>query len=185
MKAETVKCLGGCFVAVPSISDFSIETIHCQTKLMEEYARIYGDFKMADGTHKITQYDMTFVFWMVIDCLLRSKFVGYTANFTKNSDVINAGVGIFFDQDLSSTASAQVTQNKILVGSIPGYFDPFVNNEVDLAAMDSELKLVPAPSTSAEVHPNKPISDILGDFDHSAVDLDADLKQDLEAPSVP
>jgi hypothetical protein len=77
MKAETVKRLGGRFVVVPSISDFSIETIHCQTKLMGAYARIYGDFKMADGTHKITQYDMTFVFWMVIDCLLRSKFVGY------------------------------------------------------------------------------------------------------------
>jgi hypothetical protein len=165
--------------------DFSIETIHCQTKLMGEYARIYGDFKMADGTHKITQYDMTFVFRMVIDCLLRSKFVGYTANFTKNSDVIKAGVGLFFEQDISSTASAQVMQNKILVGSIPGYFDPFVDNEVDLAAMDSELKLAPAPSTSAEVHPNKPISDILGDCDHSAVDLDADLKQDLEAPAVP
>jgi hypothetical protein len=66
MKAETVKHLGGCVVVVPSISDFSIETIHCQTKLMGEYARIYGDFKMADGTHKITQYNMTFVFWMVI-----------------------------------------------------------------------------------------------------------------------
>ncbi len=125
------------------------------------------------------------MFWMVNDCLLRSKFVGYTANFTKNSDVINAGVGIFFEQDTSSTASAQVMQNKILVGSIPVYFDPFVDNEVDLAAMDSELKLAPAPSTTTEVHPNKPISDILGDFDHSAVDLDADLKQDLKAPSVP
>ena len=95
-KAETIKHLGGHFVVVPSSTDFSIETIHCQTKLMGEYARIYGDFKMADGTHKITQYDMTFVFWMVIDCLLRLKFVGYTANFTENSDVINSGVEFFF-----------------------------------------------------------------------------------------
>jgi hypothetical protein len=70
MKAETVKRLGGHFVVVPSISDFCIETIHCQMKLMGEYARLYGDFKLADGTHKITQYDMTFVFWMVIDCLV-------------------------------------------------------------------------------------------------------------------
>jgi hypothetical protein len=92
MKAETIKRLGGHFVVVPSSTDFSIETIHCQTKLMGEYARIYGDFKMANGTHKITHYDMTFVFWIVIDCLLRSKFVGYTANFTENSDVINSGV---------------------------------------------------------------------------------------------
>jgi hypothetical protein len=62
VKAETIKHLGGRFVVVPSSTDFSIETIHCQMKLMGEYARIYGDFKMADGTHKITQYDMTFVF---------------------------------------------------------------------------------------------------------------------------
>jgi hypothetical protein len=135
--AETIKHLGGRFVFVPSSTDFSIETIHCQTKLMGEYARIYGDFKMADGTHKITQYDMTFVFWMVIDCLLRSKFVGYTANFTENSDVINSGVEIFFED--SSTASAQVEQTKVLVGGIPGYFDPFVDNEVDLVAVDQQL----------------------------------------------
>ncbi len=82
MKDETIKHLGGRFVVVPSSTDFSIGTIHCQTKLMGEYARIYGDFKMADNTHKITQYDMAFVFWFVIDCLLRSKCVGYTANFT-------------------------------------------------------------------------------------------------------
>ena len=77
-KAETIKQLGGRFVVVPSSTDFSIETIHCQTKLMGEYARIYGDFKMADGTHKITQYDMTFVFWIVINwsgsCLGKTVF---------------------------------------------------------------------------------------------------------------
>jgi hypothetical protein len=81
---------------------------------------------------------MTFVFWIVIDCLLRSKFVGYTANFTENSDIINFRVEIFLEQDIASTASAQVMQNKVLVGAIPGYFDPFVDNEFDLAAMDGE-----------------------------------------------
>jgi hypothetical protein len=52
---------------------------------MGEYARIYGvdGFMMANGTHRINKYDMTFVFWMVIDCLLRSKFVRYTANFSE------------------------------------------------------------------------------------------------------
>jgi hypothetical protein len=30
-KAETIKHLGGHFVVVPSSTDFSIETIHCQT----------------------------------------------------------------------------------------------------------------------------------------------------------
>jgi hypothetical protein len=147
MKAETIKHLGGRFLVVPSSTDFSIETIHCQTKLMGEYARIYGDFKMADGTHKITQYDMTFVFWMVIDCLLRSKFVGYTANFTENSDVINSGVEIFFEED-STAASVFVEQNKILVGGIPGYFDPFVDNEVDLVVVTGEQEL-------ASVHKKK------------------------------
>jgi len=91
MKGDRIRHLGGKFIVVPSsVTDFSIETIHCQTKLMGEYTRVYGEdgFKMADGTHKITKYDMTFVFWMVIDCLLKSKFVGYTANFTENSDVI-------------------------------------------------------------------------------------------------
>jgi hypothetical protein len=86
---------------------------------------------MADGTHKITKYDMTFVFWMVIDCLLKSKFGGYTANFTKNSDVIIDGADVFF-QDVSSSSSLDVDSNKILVGGIPGYFDPFVDNEIDL-----------------------------------------------------
>ncbi len=66
--------------------------------VMGEYARLYGEdgFKMADGTHKITKYDMIFVFWMVIDCLLKSKFVGYTANFTENSDVIFDGAAVIF-----------------------------------------------------------------------------------------
>ena len=72
---------------------------------MGEYARVYGEdgFKMADGTHKITKYDMTFVFWMVIDCLLKSKFVGYTANFTENSDVIIDGADVFFQHEQSSS----------------------------------------------------------------------------------
>jgi hypothetical protein len=98
MKGERIQHLGGSFVVVPLSTDFSIETIHCQTKLMGEYARVYGvdGFKMADRTHKITKYDTTFVFWMVIDCLLRSKFVGYTANFTENSNIIIDGAIIFF-----------------------------------------------------------------------------------------
>jgi hypothetical protein len=96
---------------------------------MGEYARVYGEdgFKMADGTHKITTYNMTFVFWMVIDCLLNSKFVGYTANFTENSDVIIDGADIFF-QHKTSNSSVDVDTNKILVGGIPGYFDAFVDN---------------------------------------------------------
>ena len=106
MKGERMRRLGGLFIVVPSSTDFSIETIHSQTKLMGEYATVYGvdGFIMADGTHKITKYDMTFVFWMVIDCLLRSKFVGYTANFSENSSVIIDGANLFFAHEASHSA---------------------------------------------------------------------------------
>jgi hypothetical protein len=102
---------------------------------MAEYAKVYGEdgFKMADGTHKITKYNMIFVFWMVIDCLLWSKFVGYTANFSENSDIILNGANVFFKcEALPSTVDADA--NKILVGGIPGFFDPFLDNEIDLDA---------------------------------------------------
>ena len=146
MKGERIRRLGGLFLVVPSSTDFSIETIHSQTKLMGEYARLYGvdGFMMADGTHKITKYDMTFVFWMVIDCLLRSKFVGYTANFTENSNVIIDGANLFFPHEASHSALS-ADENKILVGGIPGYFDPFIDNEIDLdtdAKPSSRLSLV-------------------------------------------
>ena len=72
---------------------------------------------------------MTFVFWMVIACLLKSKFVGKTANFTENSDVIIDGADVFFQHDNSSSL-LDVDSNKKFVGGIPGYFDPFVGNEI-------------------------------------------------------
>jgi hypothetical protein len=135
MKGERIRSLGGSFLVVPLSTDFSIDTIHCQTKLMAEYARVYGEdgFKMANGTHKITKYNMTFVFWMVIDCLLRSKFVGYTANFSENSDIILNGAKVFFKCE-APPSSDDADANKILVGVIPGFFDPFLDNEIDLNA---------------------------------------------------
>jgi hypothetical protein len=53
MKGERIRRLGGVFLVVPSSTDCSIETIHSQTKLMREYARVYSvdGFRMADGTH--------------------------------------------------------------------------------------------------------------------------------------
>jgi hypothetical protein len=89
---------------------------------------------MSDGTHKITKYDMTFIFVMVVDCLLRSNFVGYTANFTENSKVIIDGAKVFFKKEVASTSLPQDDHHTILVGGIPGYFDPFVDNEIDLDA---------------------------------------------------
>ena len=126
MKGERIRSLGGSFLVVPLSTDFSINTIHCQTKLMAEYARVYGKdgFKMADGTHKITKYDMTLLFWMVIDCLLRSKFVGYTANFSENSDIILNGANVFF-KCKAPPYTVDADANKILVGGIPGFLIPF------------------------------------------------------------
>ena len=40
MKGERIQRLGGLFIFVPSSTDFSIETIHSQTKLMGEYATV-------------------------------------------------------------------------------------------------------------------------------------------------
>jgi hypothetical protein len=77
---------------------------------------------------------MTFIFWMVGDCLLRSKFVGYTANFTENFKVIIDGAVIFFNQEVASTSLSQDNHHKIVVGGIPGYFDPFVDKEINLDA---------------------------------------------------
>jgi hypothetical protein len=136
VKGDRIRFYGGKFIVVPSQNDFCIATIHCQTKLMGKYANIYGTdgFKMSDGTHKITKYDMTFIFWMVVDCLLRSKFVGYTANFTENSEVIINGAEVFFSQEVLRTSPySQGDDSNICVGGIPGYFDPFVDNEIDFA----------------------------------------------------
>jgi hypothetical protein len=61
------------------------------------------------------------------------KFVGYTANFTENFDVIIDGAIIFFKHEASHSAD-DADDNKIFVGGIPGYFDPFIDNEIDLDA---------------------------------------------------
>jgi hypothetical protein len=105
MKGDRIRHLGGKFIVIPSVTDFSIETIFIVRP--REYVRVYGEdgFRMADGTHKITKYDMTFVFWMVIDCLLKSKFVGYTANFTENSDAVIDGADVFFQHKKSGMCS--------------------------------------------------------------------------------
>ena len=138
---------------------------------MGEYARVYSvdGFRMADGTHKITKYDMTFVFWMVIDCLLRSKFVGYTANFTENSNVIIDGANLFFAHEASDSAMS-ADENKILVGGIPGYFDPFIDNEIDLDTdAKPSLKLSPDDKVPDSLSSNSPsVPDLLKSSSQSA-----------------
>jgi hypothetical protein len=71
---------------------------------------------------------------MVVDCLLKSKFVGYTANFAENSDVIIDGADVFLFQHNNSSSLLDVDSNNFFVGGIPGYFDPFVDNEINLDA---------------------------------------------------
>jgi hypothetical protein len=136
VKGDMIKVLGGKFVVQPSSDSFCFKSIHCQTKLMGEYADVFGrdGFRMADGTHKITQHDWTFIFWMVIDNLLGSKFVGYTANFSENTAVIVEGAEIFFPFDAVTTTSLPDASdgNHVCIGGIPGHFDPFVDTPVNL-----------------------------------------------------
>ncbi len=49
------------------------------------------------------------------------------------SDVIIDGAHVFFHNEAPRT-SFDVENNKILVGGIPGFFDPFVDNDIDLDA---------------------------------------------------
>ena len=130
-KGELIRQLGGSFVVIPSKTDLGVKSIHCQKKLMAQYARLYGDFKMADGTHKLSQYEYVFVFFMVIDCLLKSKFVGYTIIFAENTESIIEGAEIFFPHEC-----APMKDNKLYVGKLDGHFDPFVDREIDLSSPD-------------------------------------------------
>ena len=99
---------------------------------------------MAEGTIKMTQYEYVFVFWMVVDCLLRSKFVGYSILFTENTNGIIEGAEIFFPSECAPT------QNKVHVGEINGHFDPFVDNEIDLSPTHSNGSALR--STSGVIH---------------------------------
>jgi hypothetical protein len=62
---------------------------------------------------------------MVIDCLLRSKFVGYTANFSENSDVIIDGANVFFKCE-ATLSTVDADANKMLVGGIPVFLIPLL-----------------------------------------------------------
>ena len=94
-KCESVRRNGGLFIVEPSTEDFGIKSIHCQSKLMGEYATKFGDVRMADGTFQVSQYDFVFIIWMGIDGLCRSVFHGITCNFSENADAIIKGVKMF------------------------------------------------------------------------------------------
>ena len=123
-KGNDIVRLGGIFNIIPD-EHLTVGTIHFQTKLMAEYAQVYGDFKMADGTFKITKHDKVYVFWIVVDSLLCTRFVGVTVNFTKKSDAIIEGAKVFFKHEF-------VHEDKLEVGGIVGYYDPYVDNAIDM-----------------------------------------------------
>jgi hypothetical protein len=91
---------------------------------MGDYANVYGDLRMADGTHKLSQYDFVFIIWMGIDGLGKSVFLGTTCNFSENADTIVRGAKLFFPSDHVDT--------KIRAGYFQEYFDPFADNEITI-----------------------------------------------------
>ena len=135
-KCESVRRNGGLFIVEPSTEDFGIKSIHCQSKLMGEYASKFGDVRMADGTFQVSQYDFVFIIWMGIDGLCRSVFHGMTCNFSENADAIIKGVKMFYPSRSSGNDS------KIEIGELGDQFCPFTDNTIDV--------LVP-PSRSSEV----------------------------------
>jgi hypothetical protein len=120
---EKIKKDGGHFSIDPS-PDFTVEAMHWQTKLMREYALLYGNsdgFILADGTHGITRHKVIFVFFVVVDCLMKSKIAGYTACWSEQGGPILRGAEAFFESD---------KEDNVEVGEIPGIYDPFVDNVV-------------------------------------------------------
>jgi len=126
LKGDTIRQSGGIFDVQPTSDDFGIGAIHCQTALMGKYATIYGEngLKMADGTFKMCNNDFVFIFWMVVDCLHRSKFAGYTSCFTENSDRITEGARLFFPNECGRRLKSF---DMCEFGG--AFFDPFVDHK--------------------------------------------------------
>eukprot|EP00985_Skeletonema_marinoi_P008555 scaffold3908_cov200-Skeletonema_marinoi.AAC.3 len=95
-KGDLINANDGLFVPDPNPEDFSIDAIHCQTKIQRLYAEHYGDFILGDGTHGMSKHKGVVVIYVVTDCLLKSKIVGWTSCFTENSAPIVRGVKLFF-----------------------------------------------------------------------------------------
>lgn len=134
-KGDAVRRHGGIFAIDPSPEDFGIDAIHFQPRLFRAYATIYGtnDFKMADGTHHLSQHKSIAVFWTVIDCLMRTKFAGCTFAFTENSLPIIRGAQMFFPGEHVGSNSSTTFD----VCELPGYFDPLVDDSVNVSVLDS------------------------------------------------
>ena len=131
-----IRRLGGVFEVTPSDKgDFDIAAIHFQTKLMGDYATMYGEdgFKMLDGTHHLSANNMKFMPWMVIDCLFHSKFAGFTASFSENSEHIIEGAKLFFPNKCDKNNAT------VEVGELgKKYFDPLVDTSVTIESSDDD-----------------------------------------------
>lgn len=139
VKGDLIRQNGGIFVAVPSPEDFGLDAMHCQTRLMGEYADVYRAFKMCDGTHHLSQHDFQFIFHFVVDCLLRSKISGYTACFTENQIPIIQGAELFYPKEVKNKSSHDDSNDRqLLVEELDGFFDPFVDNAIEEDDEDEE-----------------------------------------------
>lgn len=135
-KGDQLRLHGGVFIVEPSSNnDFGFEAIHGQTKLMREYAITYGvnDLKMADGTHHFSKHGTQAVFWNVVDCLLLSKFCGFTFCFSENSTPIISGAEQFFPGEGKEDPTKTGANETLQFGELLGYYDPFVDCEVPVS----------------------------------------------------
>ena len=126
-KCKQVQAGGGTFEIVPSSSDFGIESIHVQSKLMNEYAAIYRNLKIIDGTHKLSQYNFVFVIHSTICCLLCTHVTGITAHFSENSKAIIEGCHLFYPETKTVT-------NTVKTGEFTDHYCPFADSEITVPA---------------------------------------------------
>ena len=133
-KGDDVKRHGGMFGIDPSPDNFGIDAIHFQLRLFCAHANTYGtnDFKMADGTHHLSHRNSIAAFWIVIDCLIHTKFADCTFAFTENSVPIIRGAQMFFPGEDVGNASRMTVD----VCELAGFFDPLIDSSVDINVLD-------------------------------------------------
>ena len=122
MNGDTTRRLGGLFEIEPS-KDFGLAALHIQTFSIKKYDRMYPLFSQGDGIHSLSGHPFVFVFFLTINCLMMSQFVGTTACLTESSAPIIAGAKKFFNSPISSSEKTTIE-----VGEFPGMFNPWVDS---------------------------------------------------------
>jgi hypothetical protein len=72
-----------------------INEIHLQTATMAQYADIYKDFNIVDGTFSISAYDMMLIVTTNVDCLGKSDMTGYIFAESETSEAVVRGLKTF------------------------------------------------------------------------------------------